>query len=193
MRITVLGCGTSGGVPRIGNHWGACDPANPKNRRRRVSIAVEQGATRLIVDTHDAKAFAPIAAMTVGELRDHLLAHETDSAVLQLLARGITPEIAAAVSKLMRNQDLVLAARKCRVVTAFRNTIGLPGTMSVRLQPNHPTEDVEGIMASIADGLMYGAGDAVIGINPASDSTSRVRELVSMLDELIARLFRSLL
>ena len=86
------------------------------------------------------------------------------------LAPGITPEIAAAVSKLMRNQDLVLAARKCRVVTAFRNTIGLPGTMSVRLQPNHPTDDVEGIMASIADGLMYGAGDAVIGINPASDS-----------------------
>ena len=143
--------------------------------------------TRLIVDTHDAEAFAPVAAMTVGELRDHLLAHETSSAALQRLARGITPEIAAAVSKLMRNQDLVLAARKCRVVTAFRNTIGLPGTMSVRLQPNHPTDDVEGIMASIADGLMYGAGDAVIGINPASDSTSRVRDLVSMLDALIAR------
>jgi ethanolamine ammonia-lyase large subunit len=99
----------------------------------------------------------------------------------------ISFEIAAAVSKLMRNQDLVLAARKCRVVTAFRNTIGLPGTMSARLQPNHPTDDIEGIMASIADGLMYGAGDAVIGINPVSDSTARVRDLVSMLDDLIAR------
>jgi ethanolamine ammonia-lyase large subunit len=143
--------------------------------------------TRLIVDTHDAAAFASIAAMTVGEFRDHLLAHETDSAALKRLAPGITPEIVAAVSKLMRNQDLVLAARKCRVVTAFRNTIGLPGTMSVRLQPNHPTDDLEGIMASIADGLMYGAGDAVIGINPASDSTARVRDLVSMLDDLITR------
>jgi ethanolamine ammonia-lyase large subunit len=143
--------------------------------------------TRLIVDTHDASAFAAISAMTVGEFRDHLLAFETDADALQRLAPGITPEIAAAVSKLMRNQDLVLAARKCRVVTAFRNTIGLPGTMSVRLQPNHPTDDPEGIMASIADGLMYGAGDAVIGVNPASDSTARVRDLVSMLADLIAR------
>ena len=147
----------------------------------------EDEVTRLIVDTHDVAAFAPIASMTVGELRDHLLAHETDASALARLAPGITPEIAAAVSKLMRNQDLVLAARKCRVVTAFRNTIGLPGTMSVRLQPNHPTDDVEGIMASIADGLMYGAGDAVIGINPASDSTARVHSLLSMLDDLISR------
>ena len=147
----------------------------------------EDEVTRLIVDTHDAPAFAPIASMTVGELRDHLLAHETDTAALTRLAPGITPEIAAAVSKLMRNQDLVLAARKCSVVTAFRNTIGLPGTMSVRLQPNHPTDDPAGIAASIADGLMYGAGDAVIGINPASDSTARVRELLLMLDELIGR------
>jgi ethanolamine ammonia-lyase large subunit len=143
--------------------------------------------TRLIVDTHDAAAFAPVSAMTVGEFRDHLLSDATDAATLQQLAAGITPEIAAAVSKLMRNQDLVLAARKCRVVTAFRNTIGLPGTLSVRLQPNHPTDDVEGIMASIADGLMYGAGDAVIGINPASDSTARVHSLLSMLDDLISR------
>jgi ethanolamine ammonia-lyase large subunit len=147
----------------------------------------EDEVTRLIIDTHDAAAFAPIASMTVGELRDHLLAHETDASALARLAPAITPEIAAAVSKLMRNQDLVLVARKCRVVTAFRNTIGLPGTMSVRLQPNHPTDDVEGIMASIADGLMYGAGDAVIGINPASDSTARVHSLLSMLDGLISR------
>jgi ethanolamine ammonia-lyase large subunit len=142
--------------------------------------------TRLIIDTHDDAAFAPIASLTVGELREHLLS-EIDTTALTGLAPAITPEIAAAVSKLMRNQDLVLAARKCRVLTGFRNTIGQPGTMSVRLQPNHPTDDPAGIVASIVDGLMYGAGDAVIGINPASDSIARVGELLRLLDELIAR------
>ena len=141
--------------------------------------------TRLILDTHDAVAFAQISSLTVGELREHLLAHETGCDTLARLAPAITPEIAAAASKLMRNQDLVLAARKCRVVTAFRDTIGLPGTMSVRLQPNHPTDNPAGIMASIADGLMYGAGDAVIGINPASDSVARVHELLRLLEDLI--------
>ncbi len=143
--------------------------------------------TRLIVDNHDERAFRTIASLTVGELREHLLAHETTAATLAALAPAITPEIAAAVSKLMRNQDLILAARKCRVVTAFRNTIGLPGTMAVRLQPNHPTDDPAGIMASIADGLMYGAGDAVIGINPATDQPARIAELLRLLDDLIAR------
>ena len=143
--------------------------------------------TRLILDTHDAVAFAGISSLTVGELREHLLSHETTSATLAALASAITPEIAAAVSKLMRNQDLILAARKCRVMTRFRNTIGMPGTMAVRLQPNHPTDDVAGIMASIADGLMYGAGDAVIGINPASDSPQRIESLLRMLDDVIQR------
>ena len=143
--------------------------------------------TRLILDTHDAQAFAAIASLTVGEFREYLLAQETTPAHLSGLARAITPEIAAAVSKLMRNQDLVLAARKCRVVTAFRNTIGLPGTLSVRLQPNHPTDDPVGIMAAIADGLMYGAGDAVIGINPASDSVGGIERLLRLLDECITR------
>jgi ethanolamine ammonia-lyase large subunit len=143
--------------------------------------------TRLIIDTHDAKAFAAIASLTVGELREFLLDRGTTTERLQQLAPAITPEIAAAVSKLMRNQDLILAARKCGVVTAFRNTIGLPGTMSVRLQPNHPTDDPAGIMASIADGLMYGAGDAVIGINPASDSPARIADLLRLIDDLIAR------
>jgi len=143
--------------------------------------------TRLILDTHDQRAFAPISHMTVGELREHLLSHATTPAVLAALAPAITPEIAAAVSKLMRNQDLILAARKCRVTTAFRNTIGLPGTMAVRLQPNHPTDDPAGIMASIADGLMYGCGDAVIGINPATDQPARIESLLRLLDDLIQR------
>jgi ethanolamine ammonia-lyase large subunit len=143
--------------------------------------------TRLIIDTHDISAFAPIAHMTVGELREHLLSHETTPETLALLVPAITPEIAAAVSKLMRNQDLILAARKCRITTAFRNTIGLPGTMAVRLQPNHPTDDPAGIMASIADGLMYGCGDAVIGINPATDQPARIEGLLRLLDDLIQR------
>jgi ethanolamine ammonia-lyase large subunit len=143
--------------------------------------------TRLILDGHDARAFEPIAHMTVGGFREHLLSHEMTAAGLAALAPAITPEIAAAVSKLMRNQDLILAARKARVETAFRNTIGLPGTMAVRLQPNHPTDDAAGVMASIADGLMYGCGDAVIGINPATDSPDRVADLLRLLDDLIQR------
>lgn len=143
--------------------------------------------TRLILDSHDARAFASVAHMTVGEFREHLLSHETDGDALDGLVPAITPEIAAAVSKLMRNQDLILAARKCRVTTAFRCTIGLPGTMAVRLQPNHPTDDAAGIIASIADGLMYGCGDAVIGINPASDQPARIEDLLRLLDDLIQR------
>jgi ethanolamine ammonia-lyase large subunit len=143
--------------------------------------------TRLIVDTHDATAFAPIAALTVGELREWLLLETTDSAALASVAKGITPEMAAAVSKLMRNQDLIAVARKCLVVTSFRNTLGLPGHLAVRLQPNHPTDDVRGIAASMLDGLMYGVGDAVIGINPASDSLPALTQLWQMLDEVIAR------
>ncbi len=143
--------------------------------------------TRLILDTHDAKAFQPIAAMTVGEFRDHLLSDRATSKALARLAPAVTPEIAAAVSKIMRNQDLILAAKKCSVVTRFRNTIGLPGTMAVRLQPNHPTDDLAGITASIVDGLMYGCGDAVIGINPASDSVPVITELLKLLDDLITR------
>ncbi len=143
--------------------------------------------TRLICGGHDATAFAPLAALTVGEFRDVLLAETTTSAVLARLAPGITPEMAAAVSKLMRNQDLILVASKCRVTTRFRNTLGLPGTLAVRLQPNHPTDDPAGITASVLDGLMYGCGDAVIGINPASDSLAATGELLRLLDGLIGR------
>ncbi|HEX2477552.1 MAG TPA: ethanolamine ammonia-lyase subunit EutB [Lacipirellulaceae bacterium] len=141
--------------------------------------------TRLIIDTHDRAAFETVAAMTVGEFRDWLLGYETTGEVLSALARGLTPEMVAAVSKLMRNQDLILVASKCRVVTRFRNTIGLPGRLSIRLQPNHPTDDLVGIGASILDGLLYGCGDAVIGINPATDSVETVMRLLGMLAELI--------
>jgi len=143
--------------------------------------------TRLICDSHDATAFASIASLTVGEFRDFLLAETTTTETLSALAPGMAPEMAAAVCKLMRNQDLILAASKCRVVTAFRDTIGLPGTMAVRLQPNHPTDDLDGITASTLDGLMYGCGDAVIGVNPASDSLATIGDIVRRLDELIAR------
>jgi ethanolamine ammonia-lyase large subunit len=143
--------------------------------------------TRLIVDSHDAAAFQPVAHLTVGDFRNWLLGDAADEATLAALAPGITPEMAAAVSKIMRIQDLVLVARKCRVVTRFRNTIGLAGTLSTRLQPNHPLDDASGIAASLLDGLLYGSGDAVIGINPATDNVPQVVRILGMLDEVIAR------
>lgn len=143
--------------------------------------------TRLLIDTHDAEAFAPVAGLTVGQFRDWLLRYETDDEALRALAPGLLPEMAAAVSKIMANQDLVLVASKCRVVTAFRNTLGLPGRLSVRLQPNHPTDDTKGIAASILDGLLHGCGDAVIGINPATDNVPRIRRLLELMDALIRR------
>lgn len=141
--------------------------------------------TRLIIDTHDKEAFVPIAHLTVGDFRNWILNDHVDTNILKAIAPGITPEMAAAVSKIMRNQDLLLAAKKCNVVTRFRDTIGLPGRLSARLQPNSPTDDLKGIAASIIDGLLYGNGDAVIGINPASDSIPALMELNYMLDEII--------
>jgi ethanolamine ammonia-lyase large subunit len=143
--------------------------------------------TRLIIDSHDATAFAPVASLTVGGLRDWLLSDAADGAALCSLAAGLTPEMVAAVSKLMRNQDLILVARKCRVQTRFRGTIGLPGRLSTRLQPNHPTDDAAGIAASVLDGLLYGSGDAVIGINPATDNVPQVERLLHMLDAVISQ------
>lgn len=143
--------------------------------------------TRLIIDSHDAAAFRPVAHLGVGGFRDWLLSDQADAATLAALAPGLTPEMVAAVSKICRNQDLILIAAKSRVVTRFRNTIGLPGTLSTRLQPNHPTDDAAGIAASILDGLMYGNGDAVIGINPATDSLPTTARLLHLLDELIRR------
>jgi ethanolamine ammonia-lyase large subunit len=143
--------------------------------------------TRLIVDTHDAAAFAPVSSLTVGEFRNWLLSDAATSERLAALAPGITPEMAAAVSKLMRVQDLIFAASKIHVVTHFRTTVGLPGRLSTRLQPNHPTDDPLGIAASILDGLLLGSGDAVIGINPVSDNPHSVSTLLQMLDHIRRR------
>ena len=141
--------------------------------------------TRLICDSHKATVFAPISSLTVGDLRDFLLSDAADAATLAALAPGLTPEMAAAVSKIMRNQDLILVGAKPKVTTRFRGTLGLPGRLSTRLQPNHPTDDPAGVAASIIDGLLLGSGDAVIGINPASDSPAIIGDLLRLLDEII--------
>ncbi|EPG73151.1 ethanolamine ammonia-lyase, large subunit [Leptospira fainei serovar Hurstbridge str. BUT 6] len=143
--------------------------------------------TRLIFTRHDRKSFSKISHLTVGEFRDFLLKETTDAQLLESLRYAITPEMAAAVSKLMSNQDLILAAKKCLVITKFRNTIGLPGRLSVRLQPNHPTDDPKGVAASILDGLLLGSGDAVIGINPATDNVPTTIALLEMLDSIIQK------
>ena len=149
-------------------------------------ISYEQDEiTRLIIDEHRSDLFAPISHFTVGDFRNWLLSEDATTQKLQQLALGLTPEMVAAVSKIMRNQDLILVASKCEVVTQFRNTIGLKGHLSTRLQPNHPTDDLLGISASILDGLMYGNGDAVIGINPATDNLQNLSELLKLLDHII--------
>ncbi|GAJ74823.1 LOW QUALITY PROTEIN: ethanolamine ammonia-lyase heavy chain [Vibrio sp. JCM 18905] len=140
--------------------------------------------TRLIIDTHDLEAFKPIEHLTVGDFRNWLLSEEADGETLAKIRQGLTPEMVAAVSKIMRNQDLILVAKKCQVVTAFRNTIGLPSRLSTRLQPNHPTDSLNGIAATIFDGLMYGNGDAVIGINPATDNVPQAIKLMNLMDEI---------
>jgi len=147
----------------------------------------EDEVTRLIIDGHDAAAFHRVAHLTVGDFRNWLLGDDVDALTLAAIAPGITPEMAAATAKIMRNQDLILVAKKCEVTTAFRNTIGLPGRLSTRLQPNHPTDDASGIAASLLDGLLYGSGDAVFGINPATDNVPQVIKLVNMMAEVIER------
>ncbi len=143
--------------------------------------------TRLIIDTHDAGAFAPVSHMSVGQFREWLLSDAADGAALTRLAPGLTPEMVAAVCKLMRNQDLISVARKRRVVSAFRNTLGLAGRLSVRIQPNHPTDDHRGIAASLVDGLLHGCGDAVIGINPASDRVETQIALLQLIEDVRER------
>jgi ethanolamine ammonia-lyase large subunit len=144
--------------------------------------------TRLIIDSHDANAFEPLSAFTVGDFREWLLEDQVDHARLALVADGLTPEMVAAVSKIMRVQDLICVAAKCRVITSFRNTMGLPGRFSTRLQPNHPTDNLSGIAASIIDGLLNASGDAVIGVNPATDDLEKVIKILCMLDEIRLRL-----
>jgi ethanolamine ammonia-lyase large subunit len=144
--------------------------------------------TRLILDTHDPRAFAPIASLTVGGLRDFLLSAAATTEVLSALSPGLTPEMAAAVVKIMRLQDLIVVGGKGSVVTRFRGTIGLPGRLSTRVQPNHPTDDLRGVAASLLDGLLLGGGDAVIGVNPAGDGVSSCVDLLTMLDTVRSRL-----
>jgi ethanolamine ammonia-lyase large subunit len=156
---------------------------------RETVIAYEADeVTRLIVDSHDDQAFMPVSSLTVGAFRDWLLSDAASGESLRKLSRGVTPEMAAAVSKLMRNQDLIQVAKKCEVTTRFRNTIGLRGRMSVRLQPNHPFDDTRGVTASILDGILLGSGDACIGINPASDDPAAIGALVRLIDDIITRL-----
>lgn len=143
--------------------------------------------TRLILDDHDVGAFEPVSHLTVGDFRNWLLSDLATPEMLVGIRAGITPEMAAAVCKIMRNQDLILVAQKCRVQTAFRSTVGLPGRLSTRLQPNHPTDDITGIAASILDGLLYGSGDAVIGINPATDNVAQSVRLLQLMDEVIRK------
>jgi ethanolamine ammonia-lyase large subunit len=143
--------------------------------------------TRLIIDDHDLVAFSLISHLTIGDFRNWLLSDLATPEILAQVRLGITPEMAAAVSKIMRNQDLILVAKKCHVITAFRNTIGLPGHLSTRLQPNHPTDDVTGIAASLLDGLLYGSGDAVLGINPATDNVAQATKLMQLMDDVIQK------
>lgn len=157
-----------------------------KNFLQETLIAYESDEiTRLIIDDHDANAFAEISHLTVGDFRNWLLQETTTEIDFTRIRSGITPEMVAAVSKIMRNQDLILVAKKCNIITQFRNTIGLPGHLSTRLQPNHPTDDVNGIAATIFDGLMYGSGDAVLGINPATDSVAQAVKLMKLMDDVI--------
>lgn len=147
----------------------------------------EDEVTRLIIDTHDKNSFQYISHLTVGDFRNWLLSDEATSEKLSQISKGITPEMTAATSKLMRNQDLITVAKKCRVVTKFRNTIGLPNRLSVRLQPNHPTDNLKGITASLIDGLFYGSGDAVIGINPVSDNLTTLATMNELLNDIILK------
>ncbi len=179
----LAGLATSSATRRVAARWVLADlPLTTFLNEALVPYESDE-VTRLILDSHDAAAFAPIAHLTVGGFRDWLLS-EADQAALAAIARGVTPEMAAAVSKLMRNQDLIAVAQKIRVVTAFRSTIGLPGRLSTRLQPNHPADDPRGIAAAVLDGLLHGVGDAVIGVNPATDSVPAATTLIRMLDEL---------
>jgi ethanolamine ammonia-lyase large subunit len=174
-------------IERVAARMALADVALPAFLNEALVPYERDEITRLIVDSHNAPAFAPVASQTVGEFRDWLLSDAVTGNTLTALAPGVTPEMAAAVSKLMRNQDLIAVARKISVVTKFNNTLGLPGRLAVRLQPNHPTDDAKGIAASIVDGLLYGSGDAVIGINPASDNVASVSRLLAMVDEMRRR------
>jgi ethanolamine ammonia-lyase large subunit len=174
-------------VERVAARWALADVPLRAFVGGAVVPYEEDEVSRLILDTHDAAAFAPLASLTVGAFRDWLLSEAATAAALAALSPGLTPEMVAAVCKLMRNQDLIAVAARRRVTTAFRTTVGLPGRLSVRLQPNHPTDDPSGVAASILDGLTLGCGDAVIGVNPAGDSLAGAMTLLRLIDDVRQR------
>ncbi|MFN3339128.1 MAG: ethanolamine ammonia-lyase subunit EutB [Dietzia sp.] len=186
----LAGCAASSDAERAAAQWALADVLLETFLEDLLVPYETDEVTRLIVDSHDRAAFAPLAHLTVGGLRDWLLevaASPGAAATLGSVAAGLTPEMVAAVSKLMRNQDLISVARAVRVTSAFRTTIGLPGTLATRLQPNHPTDDPRGIAAATLDGLLLGSGDAVIGVNPATDSPHATSDLLYLLDEIRQR------
>ncbi len=183
----LAGCGASSEEERVAAKFALADLPLRVFLNEAVIPYEADNVTRLIVDTHDTTAFSSISSLTVGEFRNWLLSYEAQADQIKHIASGITPEMAAAVSKIMRNQDLILVARKIETVTRFRTTIGLKGHFSTRLQPNHPTDDPRGVVASILDGLLNGIGDAVIGINPASDDIQSATVILQMLDDLRQR------
>jgi ethanolamine ammonia-lyase large subunit len=185
----LAGCAATSEAERVAAQYVLADVPLATFLEEQVVGYDEDDVTRLIIDTHDAAAFAPVSALTVGAFREWLLsrAAERDEEAISGLARGLTPEMAAAVSKLMRNADLIAVGRRARVVTGLRSTLGLPGRLASRLQPNHPTDDAVGVTASILDGLLHGSGDAVIGINPATDSPAQTIALLELVDAVISR------
>src|SRR5437870_326884 len=145
----------------------------------------DDDVSRLILETFDQEAFGTLRSMTIGEFREYILDDATDEAELKRLQRAITPEIVAAVAKIMSNKDLVLASAKIRNVTRCRNTMGERGVLGIRVQPNHPSDDIDGILLAAFEGLLYGCGDAVLGVNPATDSVETVSRILIALQRLI--------
>lgn len=180
----LAGIAAASGAERVAAQMALCDVPLRDFLEDPLVPYEQDDVTRLIIDSHDTAAFAPVASLTVGEFREWLLSWDTDARALSAVAPGLTPEMVAAVSKIMRNADLMAVAAKTRVVTGFRTTLGLPGRLGSRLQPNHPTDDPRGILASTVDGLLFGMGDAVIGINPATDNVEQATSLMKMLDHI---------
>ncbi len=183
----LAGVGAANNLERVAAQWALADVPLKQFLNEALVPYEQDEVTRLIIDEHDSIAFAPISHLTIGDFRDWLLSDLATTEVLTAIAQGLTPEMVAAVSKIMRIQDLILVAKKCRVITQFRNTIGLENRLSTRLQPNHPTDNPAGVAASLLDGLLYGCGDAVIGINPASDNLEATLRLLHMLNDVIDR------
>jgi ethanolamine ammonia-lyase large subunit len=185
----LAGCAARSDTERVAARMVLADLPLSTFLEEQVVPAESDDVTRLILETHDEDAFAQVSGLTVGALREWLLgaAARRDTAALTAVAPGLTPEMVAAVSKIMRNQDLIAVAAATEVVTGFRTTMGLRGRLATRLQPNHPADDPGAIAASILDGLLLGSGDALIGINPASDNPRTVADLLRLVDDVRLR------